>query len=242
MNQEDINELLLTRPARFMIYESYIVGGVGTYVLGDTLSGILKKDSRVILEPGGLESVIGFIDKNRKLADEAKAGERAAINLPMIKCSKIERGMMISALDDHPAERAKNLDYALGFFFSCNFKGEVESGMKFYLVNNRIARLCRIEVQCLIDLESEMIGKKEGDRFGKGEIVFLKIFSEEILVLEDPVTFPEFTLVKLRDNCQEVALGKIYRVKYLEEVMTEGNEEGEEEVSREIEGSEKMKF
>lgn len=219
-----------------MIYESYIVGGVGTYVLGDVLSGILKKDSKIILEPGELESDIGFIDIDRKLADEARAGQKAAINLPMIKCSDIERGMMISAMDDNPSERAKNLDYALGFFFSCNFKGEIETGMKFYLVNNRIARLCKIEVQCLIDLESEMIGKKEGDRFKKGEIVFLKIYAVEPLVLEDPVTFPEFSLVKLRDNCQEVALGKIYRVRYLgeKESAVEEMEEGEEE--------EKIKF
>lgn len=238
MNQQDIIKLLLTRPARFMIYESYIVGGVGTYVLGDVLSGILKKDSKVILEPGGIKSDIGFIDVDRKLAVEAQAGQRAAINLPMIKCSRIVRGMMISALDDHPSKRAKNLDYALGFFFSMNFKGEIRSGMNFYLVNNRIARLCRIEVQCLIDLESDVIGKKEGDSFTKGEIVFLKFFSVEPLVLEDPVTFPEFSLVKLRDNCQEVALGKIYRVRYQGEKIPEsGAEEGgeEEEISLKIE-------
>jgi len=73
--------------------------------------------------------------------------------------------------------------------------------MKFYLIHNKISRKCKIEVQCLIDLETQLIGKKDGTCFQKGEIVFLKILAEDPLVLEDPSDFPEFSLVELRDNC-----------------------------------------
>ena len=86
--------------------------------------------------------------------------------------------------------------------------------MTFYLVHNKIPRKCRIEVQCLIDLETQLIGKKAETNFQKGEIVFLKILAEEPLALEDPSDFPEFSLVELRDNCQLVALGKIYKVSF----------------------------
>ena len=48
-----------------MIYESYIVGGVGAYVLGDVLCGVIKTKEKVILQPGDLESDIGFIEKDR---------------------------------------------------------------------------------------------------------------------------------------------------------------------------------
>jgi translation elongation factor EF-1alpha len=198
-----------------MIYESYIVGGVGTSVLGEVLAGRIKQKETVILEPGGLTSSIGFIDKERKLVETAVPGDKLGINLPMVKCSQIKRGMVASMANDSPAQRAKDLDYALGIFFATQFKGTVHSGMKFYLVNNRIARLCRIEVQCLLDLKGDMIGKKEGDCFEKGEIVFLKIFAEDLLIMEDPNDFPEFSLVKLRDNCQDVALGKVYKVNYV---------------------------
>lgn len=120
--------------------------------------------------------------------------------------------MVVSMLSDKPSERAHDLEYALGFFIGAGFKGRVNSGMKFFLVSNRISRKCRVEVQCLLDLETSLIGKKEGDSFQSGEIVFLKLLAEDPLIIEDPREFPEFTLVELRDNCQTVALGKIYKV------------------------------
>jgi len=49
LNSSDVEKLLLKRPARFMIQESYIVGGVGAYVLGTVLCGILKHKQEVIL-------------------------------------------------------------------------------------------------------------------------------------------------------------------------------------------------
>ena len=128
-------------------------------------------------------------------------GDKLAINLPMIKASKIKRGMVISMVSDKPGERAQDLDYALGFFIGSNFKGRIHSGMKFFLVSNRISRKCRVEVQCLLDLESSLIGKKEGDSFKRGEIVFLKIYAEDPLIIEDPNDFPEFSLIELKDNC-----------------------------------------
>jgi GTPase len=49
LSKKDIGKLLPKRPARFMIYESYIVGGVGSYVLGDVLCGVINTKENVIL-------------------------------------------------------------------------------------------------------------------------------------------------------------------------------------------------
>jgi len=124
-----------------------------------------------------------------------------AINLPKIKASAIKRGMVASLMSDSPSQRSSDFDYALGFFIGADFKGSVTSGMRFFLVHNKISRKCRVEIQCLIDLETQLIGKKDGSSFQKGEIVFLKILAEEPLALENPNDFPEFSLVELRDNC-----------------------------------------
>ena len=231
LNSSDLVGLLLKRPARFMIQESYIVGGVGAYVLGVVLCGVIKQNEEVVLQPGDLKSSIGFLEKERKLVSQVLPGESVAMNLPNIKTSKIKRGMVVSMMSDKPSLRAADLEFALGFFIGAEFKGSVTSGMKFFLVHNRISRKCRIEIQCLIDLESELIGKKDGESFQKGDIVFLKIFSEEALVLEDPRDFPEFSLVELRDNCQLVALGKIYKVAFKsnsEDLAPQMNPEKEE--------------
>ena len=42
LTSSDVEKLLLKRPARFLIQESYIVGGVGAYVLGTVLCGVIK--------------------------------------------------------------------------------------------------------------------------------------------------------------------------------------------------------
>ena len=229
MGKEDMVKLLMTRPPRFMVYEAYIAGGVGCYVLGDVLAGTIKLKQMVTLHPGELKSDINFIERDKKLVREAYAGDTVALSLPMIKTSLVKRGMCMSVDEDKPAKAASELDYALGIFFGCDFKGEVTSGMRFFLVNNRISRMCEVEVDCLIDLSGDLIGKKEADQFKKSDIVFLKIRAteEELLILEDPLEIPEFTLVKLRDNCQEVALGKIYRVAYMEDRVD--SQEGKEE-------------
>jgi translation elongation factor EF-1alpha len=44
-----------TKPLRFMIFESYIMGGVGTYVVGEVLSGTLMPESNLVAAPGDIE-------------------------------------------------------------------------------------------------------------------------------------------------------------------------------------------
>ena len=100
LTSSDVEKLLLQRPARFLIQESYIVGGVGAYVLGTVLCGIIKHKQDVVLQPGDLKSDIGFLEKNRSLISEAKPGEVIAMNLPKIKASKIRRGMVVSLMSD----------------------------------------------------------------------------------------------------------------------------------------------
>lgn len=41
------------------------------------------------------------------------------------------------------------------------------------------------------------------------------------LVIDDPIEFPEFSLVSLNDACQEVAIGKIFKVLTREKTKVE---------------------
>jgi translation elongation factor EF-1alpha len=146
LTSSDVEKLLLTRPARFMIQECYIVGGLGAYALGTVLCGVIKQKEEVVLQPGDLKSEIGFLEKDRALVKEAHPGETVAMNLPRIKASKLKRGMILSLMSDKPSQRAMDLEYALGFFIGADFNGHVVSGMRFFLVHNKIPRKCRIEV------------------------------------------------------------------------------------------------
>lgn len=200
-----------------MIYESYIVGGIGSYVLGDVLSGTISKGDAITMNPSSTKAEVVFVERNKKLVDKAQAGESVAIALTGVKCSQIRRGMVISSRDDTP----KTLHYALGFFYGSSFKGEVKSGMKFYIVNNKIARLCQIEIKSIVRFEEGLLENTGEITFKKGNVAFIKIFPVDPLVLDDPHDFPDFSLVKLIDNCQEIAIGKIFKMNYVEDLIRE---------------------
>ena len=59
--------------------------------------------------------------------------------------------MVIYSAEDG-LEHVPELDYALGFFYGTNFLGSIKNGMKFYLENNKISRLCRIELQSIVEV------------------------------------------------------------------------------------------
>lgn len=111
---------------------------------------------------------------------------------------------------NHPA---RNLDYALGFFLMVNYKGLLPSGSILYLVLNRISRKCRIEIDSTIRMDKDvLIDKITSSSVKSKSICFLRIMPEDELVLDDPAEFPEFAMAQLWDNCQTVAIGKIFKL------------------------------
>lgn len=53
--EQDYKLRAKTKPLRFMIFENYILGGVGTYVVGEVLSGIIRPDTVLTSTPGNLD-------------------------------------------------------------------------------------------------------------------------------------------------------------------------------------------
>jgi len=199
-----------SRPLRFMVFESYIMGGVGTYVVGEVLSGAIRPETVLLGTPGELRCEIAFLDKDRKMVEQATLGERIGVSIPNLNCKQIPRGTVLSEIAHTPA---KDIEFALGFFLTVNYKGDLRSGMKLHLVNNRISRVCKIEVDSLIRMDKEcIIDRLDSNTVPSKEIVFLRIIPSEPLVLDDPVEFPEFTMAQLWDNCQTVAIGKIFKL------------------------------
>lgn len=142
--------------------------------------------------------------------EKAQAPERVGVHLQNVKCRQVPRGTVLSEKYNTPAQ---DLDYAVGFFLTVNYKGELKSGMELYFVNNRISRKCHIKVESQIVMNSDvLIDKHEVQEIKSKEIAFLAIYPVEPLVLDDPYEFPEFGLVQLWDNCQTVAIGKLFKL------------------------------
>lgn len=203
-------EVAKVKPLRFMIYESYIMGGVGAYVIGEVLTGMLRPESTLTCTPGHFDCEVAFLDKDKKMLEVAEPFDRVGVSLPNVKCKDMVRGMVLSEKANHPA---RDLNFGLGFFLMINFKGELKNNTKLYYVSNRISRICRIEVQCLIKMDSEvLIGKVPAQSVKAKTIAFLRIYPVEPLVLDDPAQFDENCFVQLWDNCQTVAIGKLFKI------------------------------
>jgi len=81
------------RPARMPIDRVFTVQGFGTVVTGTLGNGIFKKGQDACLEPGGQRVKIRNIQIHGEQANQAMAGQRAAINLSGISTSDIPRGV-----------------------------------------------------------------------------------------------------------------------------------------------------
>lgn len=51
----EFKEVAKSKPLRFMVFETYIMGGIGTYVTGEVLSGIMRPETTLISTPGNLD-------------------------------------------------------------------------------------------------------------------------------------------------------------------------------------------
>ena len=105
MSSANVNEYLPGKPLRFMVYNSYIVGGIGTYLVGTILSGTLKKGMEIEIFPLGIKSKVKFIEKDREILEEAKVPSSVAISVDGVKCTQMKRGMMITAWEEQENPR-----------------------------------------------------------------------------------------------------------------------------------------
>ena len=206
----EYKHLAKQKPLRFMVYESYIMGGTGTYLVGEVLSGVMRGDTVLAATPQGLEAEIGVLEKERKVIEQAEPFDRVGVVVPNLKCMQLPRGTMLSEPSHRPAQ---SLDFAYGFFLTINFKGELKTGSKLYMVSNRITRKCKIEIESVIRMDSTvLIEKSTADSIKSNSIVFIKVLPLDPLVLDDPIEFPEFAMTQLWDSCQVVAIGKIFKL------------------------------
>jgi selenocysteine-specific elongation factor len=70
--------------------------GFGTVVTGTLVSGVLRREQEVELYPTGRRLRVRGIQVYGEATDQARAGERTAVNLADIEAGEIERGMVLS--------------------------------------------------------------------------------------------------------------------------------------------------
>lgn len=80
---------------RLPIDRVFVMQGFGTVVTGTAISGSLRSESRVAIEPGALASRARAIQVHGERRDSSLAGERTSLNLADVPADRIHRGMHV---------------------------------------------------------------------------------------------------------------------------------------------------
>lgn len=83
--------------ARLPIDRIFSISGFGTVVTGTLLDGRLNVGQEIEIQPGNLKSRIRTLQMHGKKTEEAKPGNRVAVNLVGLEVSDLERGMVLTA-------------------------------------------------------------------------------------------------------------------------------------------------
>ena len=94
---------------RLPIDRVFTMKGFGTVVTGTLVSGRLRVDEELLLEPGGRVVTVRGIQVHGRRTIEAVAGERSAVNLGGVDVADVERGQVLVAPHSFEPTRVADL-------------------------------------------------------------------------------------------------------------------------------------
>ncbi|MCH7496032.1 MAG: selenocysteine-specific translation elongation factor, partial [Candidatus Marinimicrobia bacterium] len=92
----DRNERVDKGYFRLPVDRSFSVKGFGTVVTGTVVSGSIQKGESVEILPGGIKAKVRGIQQHNEETENAKLGERTALNLSGVSTEDVVRGSHIS--------------------------------------------------------------------------------------------------------------------------------------------------
>jgi selenocysteine-specific elongation factor len=91
---------------RYAIDRAFTIAGSGTVVTGTVFNGLVKAGDKLTISPAGLAVRVRGIQIQGKTAQEARAGERCALNLTGADLDSVRRGDWVLAPEiHHPTNR-----------------------------------------------------------------------------------------------------------------------------------------
>ena len=87
---------------RLFIDRVFTLHGIGTVVTGTLTGGQLRREQKIVTQPGNLQTRIRSIQSHGRELEVAEPGMRTAINLPDISVEQISRGTVVTTADFEP--------------------------------------------------------------------------------------------------------------------------------------------
>jgi selenocysteine-specific elongation factor len=91
---------------RLFIDRVFTLRGIGTVVTGTLTGGQLRREQKIVVQPGNLQTRIRSIQSHRRELEIAEPGMRTAISLPDLSVEQISRGNVVTIADFEPPNSA----------------------------------------------------------------------------------------------------------------------------------------
>jgi selenocysteine-specific elongation factor len=88
---------------RLFIDRVFTLRGIGTVITGTLTGGQLRREQKIVVQPGNLQTRIRSIQSHGRELEVAEPGMRTAISLPDISVEQIGRGNVVTIADFEPA-------------------------------------------------------------------------------------------------------------------------------------------
>jgi selenocysteine-specific elongation factor len=88
---------------RLFIDRVFTLRGIGTVVTGTLIGGQLRREQKIVVQPGNLHTRIRSIQSHGRELEVAEPGMRTGISLPDISVEQISRGNVVTIADFAPA-------------------------------------------------------------------------------------------------------------------------------------------
>jgi selenocysteine-specific elongation factor len=88
---------------RLFIDRVFTLRGIGTVITGTLTGGQLRREQKIVVQPGNLQTRIRSIQSHGRELEVAEPGMRTAISLPDISVEQIRRGNVVTIADFGPA-------------------------------------------------------------------------------------------------------------------------------------------
>ena len=88
---------------RLFVDRVFTLRGIGTVVTGTLSGGQLRREQKIVVQPGNLHTRIRSVQSHGREVEVAEPGMRTAINLPDVSVEQIVRGNIVTITDFVPA-------------------------------------------------------------------------------------------------------------------------------------------
>ncbi|HDN01752.1 MAG TPA: elongation factor 1-alpha, partial [Candidatus Bathyarchaeota archaeon] len=92
----------IDKPLRIPIQDVYTITGVGVVPVGRVESGVLKPNTKIIVEPIGEIAEVKSIEMHHERLEQAVPGDNIGFNIKGIEKRKLKRGMVVGYPDNPP--------------------------------------------------------------------------------------------------------------------------------------------